>query len=1017
MQRSARWKFSHLLPLTALLTAALLSYAAPSGSAGVEGRASQEGVAAATTDGAQEGQNSCCGQDADKPHFLAASYYNVGNNLTATLMLNNKGPQPVEVRPTLFSLSGERLEVAPLTVEGESFRNVNLRDMGALPGTPFEEGSLQLFHRGSDLVIGAQLYLADEGRSLSFDEKLTEFQGAASTRLEGVWWLPSRRATVSLVLSNTGDSEVAADVVVNAGTPHPEMLKVALSPHETRVIKVRRELPGRGPKSRDDVGGASISYSGPKGSLLARALIADETSGYSLSAQFYSPQGGKSSGYQGVGLRLGTASGEEFTPVVVARNVGDETAYLSGRMPYTKTDGSAGVVRLPKVKLAAGEASGVDVERAIRTQVRSQEIATASLEFEYTTPPGSVMMSAQSVSAGGNHVFRVPMWDVPAQRNGTGGYPWFIDGTSSTFVYIKNVTDEEQSYTFSLTYEGGVYATGVKKVEGGQTVAYDLRAMRDGQVPDERGRTIPLDAARGKIVWSVRGPDSLALLGRSEQADLVKGTSSSYACFMCCPNSFRRSRVEEYLGSIFGPISVPEGGVTNLRSVEQDMTCYGGNVPEYYMGDTWSSSNTSVLTADGFGDAADITAVGVGSATVKGHWEVYSYTSFYSFEHDTHMCEESSSVTEPARTVQVINVEKIQYQSGSNFVNITDTLYVLKGTGVTFKAIPNPSTATFPSGQPVWSGSSGATGTGSTVSVTFNTASANATDFKTVTATSGNGVTVNVLVYELTPTTTPQDNFTGRSTTDYGLKEIVNLAFTTSPTVTAAQAGGLNWSKKTGVGTVTPTAGDVGTGTYDAGDAVGAATLSLKVVAGPSKDQERTVIRNVVAPSNASMTQAPGTGIRHEQHHVHVGFRGVIRLSPTNVSFANIHFQEGNGTATASGCWAFENNRVHPATGVALSIGGCNVATGCLVNAIDTVESAGIGPYPAPPPTPAYCTGDFVWPIAWQYSINGGTSWTTFTTATHHHWADPAPNLGRANIEKKGAGPFSRHATDPTSNY
>jgi hypothetical protein len=97
----------------------------------------------------------CCGQDMDQPHFLAASYYKVGNNLTASLMLNNKGPQPVEVRPALFSLSGEKLEAPPVVVEGESFRNFDLREFGALPGTPFEEGSLQLFHTGPDLVIGA----------------------------------------------------------------------------------------------------------------------------------------------------------------------------------------------------------------------------------------------------------------------------------------------------------------------------------------------------------------------------------------------------------------------------------------------------------------------------------------------------------------------------------------------------------------------------------------------------------------------------------------------------------------------------------------------------------------------------------------------------------------------------------------------------------------------------------------------------------------------------------------------
>jgi hypothetical protein len=365
-------------------------------------------------------------------------------------------------------------------------------------------------------------------------------------------------------------------------------------------------------------------------------------------------------------------------------------------------------------------------------------------------------------------------------------------------------------------------------------------------------------------------------------------------------------------------------------------------------------------------------------------------------------------------TTCLVNIQEIRYQDGSNFVAISGTLYILKGTAVTFKAIPEPPATTFSSGQPTWSGTSGATGSGETVAVTFNTVSTSTSDFKTVIATAGNTLTVDVIVYELTPKTTPQDNFANRSVTDYGLEEIIDLDFTTSPSITAAQAGGLSWYKKSGVGTVTATSGDVGTGTYDADDAVGTPKLALKVVNGPSKDQERTLDRNIIAPNDAEMTQQAGTGIRHEMSYIHVGFRGSIRLRPATVSFINLTFREGTVAAVASGCWASENGRMHPVTGSPVSIGGCNSTNGCLVNGTDTIECAAIGPYGF---HPTYCTGDFVWDIPWEYSTDNGTHWTSFTTATHHQWAGTGVNLGRANIGKKGAGPFSRHATDPTSNY
>ncbi len=581
-------------------------------------------------------RKACCSDDIDKPHFLAASYYSAKDNLRSNLMLNNKGPDPVEVRPTLFSLNGNRLDGPPIIVPGESFQNVDLSVLGAVPGTQFEEGSLQLFHKGPDLVIGAQLYIVDETRSLSLDEKLVEFQGVPSTRLESVWWVPPR-SNVDLILSNTSDVTVTAEL-----RGIEELTTITLSAHETRKVRLNQQE-GHG-KSKNNYGAASIIHSGAKGALIARVLTTGN-SGYSFSSQFSYPQGAKSAGYQGVGLRLENVAGQRLEAFAVARNIGESPSQLTGRLTYTTTTGDTGIIQLPPQGLAAGEVALIDVDRIARRVVEQRSVATAGLEFEYSTPPGSVIMVAQSVSRDHNQVFRVPMWDVPAQRNGTGGYPWFIEGDSSTFVYIKNVTDKEQELTFALTFDGGEYSTGVRKLKGKQSTVFDIRAMRDQQIPDEKGNVIPAEVSRGKIVWSVRGRDPLALLGRSEQVDLAKGISSSYACFMCCPNSFRMSWVE--------PVSLvlPVGNLTTARGVQRDQTCYGSMTPSYYYGDSWSIDNSGVLGISGSGSAADVSGVGVGSGTITAHWEVYSFT----MEHADGIpfCVEQSEMTEPEAPAEV----------------------------------------------------------------------------------------------------------------------------------------------------------------------------------------------------------------------------------------------------------------------------------------------------------------------------------------------------------------------------
>ncbi|HXG67107.1 MAG TPA: hypothetical protein VNO70_18535, partial [Blastocatellia bacterium] len=185
-------------------------------------------------------------EDADKPHVLAASYYSLKGNLQSTLTLNNKGAQAVAVQPTLYSLAGARRDAAPVTVEARSYRVVDLRDLVAPMGIAFQEGSLQLFYRGHDLMLGAQVRMVDAERSLTFDEQLVEPAAMfASARLEGVWWLPSPHGAMQVALSNTTDFALAVTAsITGAGLRQPEPVTMTLAPRETRVLDAQRDLSG-----------------------------------------------------------------------------------------------------------------------------------------------------------------------------------------------------------------------------------------------------------------------------------------------------------------------------------------------------------------------------------------------------------------------------------------------------------------------------------------------------------------------------------------------------------------------------------------------------------------------------------------------------------------------------------------------------------------------------------------------------------------------------------------------------
>lgn len=363
-------------------------------------------------------------------------------------------------------------------------------------------------------------------------------------------------------------------------------------------------------------------------------------------------------------------------------------------------------------------------------------------------------------------------------------------------------------------------------------------------------------------------------------------------------------------------------------------------------------------------------------------------------------------------TVKVVKVDKLQYWDGisSIWVDIGSTLYVAKDDAVIFKAIPDPSGASWPSGKPVWGGE--ASGTGPTTPVTFNTLSNSTSDYKTVTAECGNTppVKVNVIVYDFEGTLTPDDgppSFAGRSMTDYGIAETVDLNCTITLGLTASQVGGLKWSEGLGKGSLSNVT-NYGTADYDAGAYPGTANLYLSVQSGPSRESFRNYVRNITEP-DAYMIQEPNTGIWHEQGTASVGFKGYIYLTPMNVSFDNLQFREYSCPAILKGFYKdkYPDGYDHPIRSP-VAVGSGNISTGCRVLGTDTVST---GPHTPPPPFKN--NSSFTWVIPWQYLVSGG-AWTEFTTATHVATMNKA---GTATIEKHNVGPFTKALNDPNSPY
>jgi hypothetical protein len=443
-------------------------------------------------------------------------------------------------------------------------------------------------------VLGSQIYLSDESHSLSFDEKLTELGKPGSAQLDGVWWLPSPKGGVKLVLSNTTNTLLSVSTTIRGESPKREAgTTVDVGPHETRVLNIEHDLLGREQSAMSSFGAISIEHNGGPGALLARAMAHDASRGYSLPIQFSDPATAKSNNLQGAGLRLGSAGRESLSPTVVIHNAGGTESTLNGRVPYTTADGTEGEIILPQLQLSSGETEVIEIAPYVKAHGVNGEVTAAGLEFQYSGELGSVITSAFSVSRSGNQVFRVPLWDIAAQRSGTGVYPWYIEGDSSTVIYIKNVTDEIQKYRMYLKLSGGDYVFPLTTVAPHQTTVIDIRKLRDTQVPDVNGQIIPAGETRGQIQWSLTGGVDRVVIGRSEQVDLVRGISSNYACQNCCPNNFFDGWLTPVQSTGF------QGDQIQFIAMQQDANCYGQVYPPYQVGTPfYTSSDMSVCNPD-----------------------------------------------------------------------------------------------------------------------------------------------------------------------------------------------------------------------------------------------------------------------------------------------------------------------------------------------------------------------------------------------------------------------------------
>jgi hypothetical protein len=369
-----------------------------------------------------------------------------------------------------------------------------------------------------------------------------------------------------------------------------------------------------------------LQYDKQPGALSVAGAITNKQEGFSSTMRFVDAAAQHSTKLYGAHLLVGKPGAQSgmpesasFTPRVTVRNTTSQPVQLQSRVLYTTEDASS-TVEIAPVTLSANEVKELDMS-AVIASVGLRILTDSGIELEHSGNPGAIVAAIASVDQSKSQVFDVPLRDPKSPSFGGGSYPWRIDGNNRAVVHLKNIdplTDgEPRQALVTLYYEGGSYTLPVQLVEAGQTLAIDIKRLRDEQVEDSSGNVIPSDVTRGQVRWSGRGTHG-DFIGRLAQYDPVAGTASSFSCATpCVCNRFYVPLTS--LVTVTPPNGFT-GTVAALKATETDKDCQGNLYPNVDVTDitTFSSSNPSVVQVIGRTALFD----NAGTAKITGAWDV-----------------------------------------------------------------------------------------------------------------------------------------------------------------------------------------------------------------------------------------------------------------------------------------------------------------------------------------------------------------------------------------------------------
>ncbi len=518
---------------------------------------------------------------------LVIGAFNLDDAADTIITVSNKTREQITVRPTLYSLAGERGLVNAITVDANDSLNLSLAKIVSSLDSRFRSGSVSLEYEGPRNAISADLSSRDGRGYLSRISHARYGKKSRSSVLNGVWWSAGNGSEMRIDLLNTSDDMVDVTLVLTekSGTQNGSNTKLKLSPHEARVLRLGElnvHLTGT-------VGGVSIQHNGKPGALIADGYLWNPDSASRLEFPLRDPASSARSRYYVPGIA--------WTPFQTApaklllRNTSSAPVVVTSTLQRGEKSRT-----LPDISLASNAVSVVEIP------IVAAPNGTEPLSFSmsHSGDLGAVLAYwVNSEESGG--MSTAPVIESSRAENGT--VAWNIESDRHPVLYLQNTdASAETKYHVFARFRGGDYSWGLITLRPGETRAFDLRNARDGKIADARGRVIPGEVSTGQLEYQKRGtgPDAVGQLTTTSAAYVTPTYSVPSDCSCGATNRDVLLRSAVWNGFI--------GQSWDFAISQSDLGCSGWS--PYYdippIEADWSSSNTSVVE------------VAQGRATIRG---------------------------------------------------------------------------------------------------------------------------------------------------------------------------------------------------------------------------------------------------------------------------------------------------------------------------------------------------------------------------------------------------------------